>query len=70
MVEGRDGRESDLRACERVHEVEVGLLVGGDEPSVRRADEGAAPERRVREPHAEAVPARGAVQGGRASSPE
>jgi hypothetical protein len=64
VVQPRDGREGELGARERVHEVEVGLVVGGHEPAVRGADQGTATERGVREADAEAGPGRGAVERG------
>lgn len=45
VVHSGDGRERGLGAGDGVKEAEIGGLVGGDEPAVRRADGGVAGER-------------------------
>lgn len=51
LLDGSHGRQRDLLARDGVEEEELGAAVGGDEPPVRRTDDVALPDGRVRETH-------------------
>lgn len=51
LLDGSHGRQRDLLDRDGVEEEELGAGVGGDEPPVRRADDVALPDGRVRETH-------------------
>lgn len=64
VVESGDGWERGVGASDRIEEVEVGGLVGGDEPAVRGADRGVAGERGLRQGGSDGIAGEGAADDG------